>query len=219
MTKALVQSEKVRIIAYDENAEAAIRSLLEAQSSEEELSLLEKNLEFFIHPTDDVWVRDNGPIFVRDCEGKIVVEDWGFNAWGRKAQFKKCDRIPSLIAADLGLEVVKVGMVNEGGSVEVDGRGTLMGCRSSITNSNRNPNLTEAQIEDIFRRYYGVDHFLWLDGVAGKDITDMHIDGFARFVPENSILTMSKDDLAYWEVPQKDIETLHSALNSEGEPF
>lgn len=107
-------------------------------------------------------------------------------------------------------------MINEGGSVEIDGKGTMMGCRSSITNKNRNPKLSEAQIENIFRQYYGVEHFLWLDGVAGKDITDMHIDGFARFVPENSILTMSKEDLEYWEVPQKDIETLHNSVNSQG---
>ena len=74
-------------------------------------------------------------------------------------------------------------MINEGGSVEIDGKGTMMGCRSSITNKNRNPNLTEAQVEDIFRRYYGVNHFLWLDGVAGKDITDMHIDEFCSVCP------------------------------------
>ena len=79
-----------------------------------------------------------------------MIEDWGFNGWGGKAKFKNCDKIPTLIAADLGLEVVNVKLINEGGSVEIDGKGTLMGCRSSIFNKNRNPKFTEAQIEDIF---------------------------------------------------------------------
>lgn len=73
-----------------------------------------------------------------------MIEDWGFNAWGGKAKFKKCNKIPTLIAADLKMEVVKVDMINEGGSVEIDGKGTMMGCQSSITNKNRNPDLTKA---------------------------------------------------------------------------
>jgi agmatine deiminase len=85
-------------------------------------------------------------------------------------------------------------MVNEGGSIEVDGRGTLMAKRSSILNRNRNPGWTQTDCEAYFRRYLGVTNFIWLDGTPGADITDDHIDGTARFANGDTIVTHKRDD-------------------------
>lgn len=110
-------------------------------------------------------------------------------------------------------------MILEGGAVELDGKGSLMATKSSILNKNRNPGMTQEQAESLFTTYLGATHFIWLDGVAGLDITDMHIDGFARFGENNTIITMSRDDLHYWELTENDINTLYRAKNINGEPY
>jgi agmatine deiminase len=110
------------------------------------------NVEFKIYKTDDVWIRDNGPIYARDKDGNLVVEDWGFNGWGNKAQYENCNAVPAKIAKDQNATVVDLNsiMTNEGGSVEIDGHGSLLACKSSILNKNRNPNMSQAQIETVF---------------------------------------------------------------------
>ena len=82
-------------------------------------------------------------------------------------------------------------MINEGWSVEIDGHGTLLATRSAILNENRNPGMTQDEVENIFTQYLGVKNFIWLDGVAGLEITDMHIDGFARFYDDETMVTLS----------------------------
>jgi agmatine deiminase len=179
------------------------------------------NVEFKIYPTDDFWVRDNGPIYVRSKTGQLVIEDWGFNGWGGKTDYKNCNAIPSKIAADQNLTKIDLNstMINEGGSVEIDGAGTLMGCKSSILNKNRNLGMTQAQAEAIFTKYLGVTNFVWLDGVAGLEITDMHIDGFARFGNTTTIVTMDRNDLIDWQVPPTDIDKLYAAKNKSGTAY
>jgi len=209
MTQALVGSEKVHVVAYDQTERARITDLLIAAG------VPLSNVDFKIYPTDDVWVRDNGPIYVKDKAGNLVVEDWGFNGWGKKAQFSKCNVIPSKVAADQGKSLVDLNaiMTNEGGSFEIDGQGTLMACKSSILNSNRNSGMTQAKAEEIFTKYLGVTNFIWLDGMAGLEITDMHIDGFARFGNATTIVTMEQSSLLEWEVKQDDIDKLFASKN------
>jgi hypothetical protein len=110
-------------------------------------------------------------------------------------------------------------MILEGGSIEIDGNGSLMATKSSIINSNRNPNLLQAQVEDYLTTYLDVTNFIWLDGVAGLEITDMHIDGFARFLDTTTIVTMDSLSLIYWDVPSSDINTLYNAQNAYGNSF
>lgn len=212
MTRNLAQSEKVFLVAYDDIEKTRIIALLAAAN----ISL--SNVEFKIYKTDDFWVRDNGPIYAKDKDGKLVIEDWGFNGWGNKAQFANCNEIPSKIAADQGKTKIDLNntMINEGGSVEIDGHGSFMACKSSILNKNRNSGMTQAQAEGIFTKYLGVTNFIWLEGKAGLDITDMHIDGFARFANSTTIITMNQADLVDWQVPQGDITTLYGAKNKAG---
>ena len=175
MTKELVASEKVHIIAYNATEKMRISALLTAAT------VPLTNIDFKIFQTNDVWVRDNGPIFVKDSNGKMQIEDWGFNGWGNKTAYKKCDVIPSSVGSAIGVPVVNLNasMKIEGGAYEIDGEGVFLATKSAILNSNRNPNMTQAQAEAILSANLGVTKFIWLNGVAGLEITDMHIDGFA----------------------------------------
>ncbi len=211
MTRELVDGEKVHIIAYNLEEKNHIIQVLTSAG----VSLT--NVDFYIHPNNDVWVRDNGPIFVFDNDGYMKILDWGFNGWGEEAPFALCDAIPQLVSDDINIPYIDLSsMILEGGSMELDGNGTLMATKSAIINPNRNPNLTQSQIEELMTINLGVTNFIWLDGVAGLEITDMHIDGFARFHDSSTIVTMETSDLLYWEVPASDIDILYNAQNIDG---
>ncbi len=221
MTKELVTSEKVHIIAYNDTEKNRIIGLLNAQN------FPLTNVDFKIYKTDDVWIRDNGPIFVHDKNGSLVIEDWGFNGWGNKTdsgypiEYANCNVIPQKVGADIGKTVVDLNntLINEGGSVEIDGNGTMMACKSSILNSNRNPGKTQAEVEAVFKKYLGVTNFIWLDGQAGLELTDQHIDGFARFGNSTTIVTMNESDLLDFDVKQSDITKLYASKNKKGENY
>ena len=214
MTAALVGSENVHIIAYNTYEKNRITTLLN------NANVSMANIDFFIHQNDDVWVRDNGPMFVYDTNDDLTILDWGFNGWGGDTPYFKCDLIPSLVANDLTIPVVDLGgMVLEGGAIEHDGKGTMMATRSSVTHSSRNPYLSEAQIENYLSTNMGISNFIWLDGVYGSEITDMHIDGFVKFANDSTIVTFNNSDLEYWELSQSDIETLNNAKNIDGDAY
>ncbi len=215
MTHALVGNEKVHLVAYDQTEKNRIVALLTTAN------IPLTNIDFKIYKTDDVWSRDGGPIYVHDKSGNLVIQDWGFNGWGNKFDFKNCNTVPAKIGIDQGKTVVDINstMIVEGGAVEIDGNGTMLLTKSAILNRNRNPGMTQSQAEAIFKKYYGVTHFIWLDGVAGLDITDMHIDGFAKFANGNKLVTMSQADLLYWEVPQADINKLYASKDKNGAAY
>jgi agmatine deiminase len=216
MTAALIGGEKVHIIAYNNAEKNRIINLLN------NANLPLANVDFYIFKTNDVWIRDNGPIFIRDNMGNLKVEDWGFNGWGGKFRSNLCNPIPTSIGNAINLPVVSLNstMTNEGGAVELDGNGVLMACKSSIisqspSNSVRNPGMTQVQAETIFSQNLGVSKFIWLNGKVGdsEDVTDLHIDGFAKFVDDTVMVTMKKKDLIYWCLSLSDITTLYNASN------
>jgi agmatine deiminase len=127
----------------------------------------------------------------------LLALDWIYNAWGGKyPPWDADDAVPPQVAAHLGLACVAPGMVLEGGSIDVNGRGTLLTTEACLLNPNRNPHLTRAQIEQYLRDYLGVVHVLWLgDGIVGDD-TDGHIDDLARFVDPCTVVTVVEDDPA-----------------------
>lgn len=208
MAKALHTGERVHIVVYDSDEQNRVSQLL----ADEGLSM--GSIDFFVWKTDDVWIRDNGPQFVFDQRQKLNVQNWEFNGWGNKSEFQHCNQIPGKIARSLGLPLINVPMVNEGGSIEVDGKGTLMAKRSSILNNNRNPGWTQDQVENYFKQYLGVSNFIWLEGVKGGDITDDHIDGTARFAGESTIVTYFPADSERGEY-----EILSKATNAQGESY
>jgi len=212
LTRELRTSENVHIIAYNETEKNRIITLLNNASVDL------TNVDFYIYPNDDFWIRDNGPIFVRDNNGNLVIQNWGFNGWGNKADYSNDNTIPNRVGQSQNRTVADLNsvMINEGGSVELDGNGSLMACKSSILNTNRNPGMTQAEAETIFRTYLGATNFIWLEGQAGLEITDQHIDGFARFGNSTTIVTMNNNDLLQYDVLQSDIDKLYAATNKDG---
>ncbi len=155
-----------------------------------------KQVEFFIHPTNDAWCRDHGPAFLLNTNTKSkVVVDWSYNAWGNKyPPFDLDDVIPTLVANHFKLPVFNPGIVMEGGSVEFNGEGTLLTSTACLLNKNRNPSLDRSEIEEYLAHYYGVEQILWVDdGIVGDD-TDGHIDDTVRFVNADTILTVIEEN-------------------------
>jgi agmatine deiminase len=162
------------------------------------LTELLNQITFYFHPTNDAWCRDHGPAFLLNHHSKEkAIVDWGYNAWGGKyPPFDLDDVIPTRIGEKLGLQVFHPGIVMEGGSVEFNGKGTLLTSRACLLNENRNPHLNQSQIEQYLVDYYGVDHILWVnDGIIGDD-TDGHIDDITRFVNEDTVVTVIEENRA-----------------------
>jgi agmatine deiminase len=190
--KLLTESEKVRININDERKKAfAIDHLTKAGAN---LS----RVEFFLHPTNDAWCRDHGPAFLinANAENKKVIIDWNYNAWGNKyPPYDLDDVIPTLIGNHFNLPVFHPGIVMEGGSVEFNGEGTILTSRACLLNGNRNPHLTQQQIEQYLFDFYGMEQVLWVnEGIVGDD-TDGHIDDTVRFINEDTVLSIVETDV------------------------
>ena len=189
--KLLAEGEKVNINVVDEGMKQ--KALKHLQQTTADLN----NVEFFMHPTNDAWCRDHGPALLinPDAAQKKIIVDWGYNAWGGKyPPFDLDDNIPTLIARHYDIPVLYPGIVMEGGSVDFNGKGTVLTTTSCLLNDNRNPQLNQSQIEAYLRNYYGVDNILWLgDGIVGDD-TDGHIDDLTRFVNETTVVTAVEED-------------------------
>jgi agmatine deiminase len=196
MAAAVAKFEPIRVLVRDkaemETARAAIGAALG------DLAPI-AHVEMLSIATNDSWIRDHGPIFVNriaptDTPQQIAL-DFGFNSWGEK--YGACDlddASPRRLAEHYGFSVVEPGIVLEGGSIDVNGTGSLLTTESCLLNRNRNPHLSRAEVEDYLRVYLGVTNVLWLgDGIAGDD-TDGHIDDLARFVTRDTIVTVVEED-------------------------
>ena len=190
IARLLAQSELVRINVANEDRAAEVRALLLRGGVD--LAAV----RFHLIPTDDSWVRDHGPIYVvRGGERAII--NWGYNAWGDKyPPYNLDDQVPARIAAESGEQVFTPGIVMEGGSLDVNGRGTLLTTEACLLNPNRNPQLSRGEIEGYLRDYLGVSRVLWLgDGIVGDD-TDGHVDDLTRFVTADTVVTALEEDPA-----------------------
>ena len=189
--RQLALSEKVRINVNDEAMKAFAKKCLDDGGVDM------KQVEFFLHPTNDAWCRDHGPAFLVNhaADFKKAIVDWNYNAWGGKYPPHDLDDvIPTLIGRHYQIPVFSPGIIMEGGSVEFNGKGTLITSTACLLNPNRNPHLNQAQIEEYLRNFYGVDQVLWVDeGIVGDD-TDGHIDDTVRFVNENTVLTVIEEN-------------------------
>ncbi|MDF2433440.1 MAG: agmatine deiminase, partial [Mucilaginibacter sp.] len=169
-------------------------------------------VEFFEFPTNDAWCRDHGPAFLINPETKQkVIIDWGYNAWGGKyPPYDLDDVIPTKIGTHFRLPIYHPGIVMEGGSVDFNGRGTILTTTACLLNKNRNPHLNQQQIEDYLFKFYGAEQILWLgDGIVGDD-TDGHIDDITRFTNEDTVVTVveeNKNDENY-TLLQENLQTL-----------
>jgi agmatine deiminase len=219
MIGELVAHEEVHINVAGPDMESDVRDIL-ARAGVSAARI------FFHHiPTNDAWCRDHGPIFIQRDQGggrEQAIVDWGFNAWGGKyPPFDLDDVVPTRIGAELGLRVFAPGIVMEGGSLDVNGRGTLLTTESCLLNPNRNPGLDRREIERYLGDYLGVRRILWLgDGIVGDD-TDGHVDDLTRFTDPRTVVTVVEDDPADPNcAPLRDnLERLRSMRDQDGAPF
>jgi agmatine deiminase len=189
---ALSEGETVRINVLDEAHERHVAGLLAGRADPARLRLHRI-------PTNDAWCRDHGAIFVtrRGTEAPLLALDCGYNAWGGKYRpFDLDDQVPGKMAGLLGVPHRTVDMILEGGSLDVNGAGTLLTTEQCLLNPNRNPQFGRGEIEQRLRDNLGVRQILWLgEGIVGDD-TDGHVDDLTRFVAEDTVVTVVETDPA-----------------------
>jgi agmatine deiminase len=218
MTMALHEYETVHIIVPDESRKEHLQHQLMFYS------LNESNIDVHIIPNDDVWVRDCGPIFLKNDQSELAVTTWNFNGWGERYPFKKDRLVPTEVAKTLSLPLFSAHITLEGGAIEVNGKGTLIATRSSIINPNRNPGKSQSEIEASIKEYLGIQHIIWLSGaprefcdLVGSE-TDLHVDGYARFTDESTVLYSWADDESnnFYPILKQHRDELRNAWTESG---
>jgi agmatine deiminase len=196
-------AEIVRLLACRERVHLLVEDTKAQQRSQGILERTGANLDgvsFHQWPTNRSWMRDSGPIFVRNAEGRVGLTNWRFNGWAKYSDWKLDNKLPGRVAKLLGLPewqpTIKLEdgrehrIVLEGGSIDVNGAGILLTteeCQLSEIQQ-RNPGISRAQLEQAFHDYLGIDQTIWLNrGISGDD-THGHIDDIARFVGSTTIV-------------------------------
>ena len=212
--KFIAELSKSEIVNINVEDEAAKETITEALS---ELKADLSRVKFHFFRTNDAWCRDHGPAFVLKANQKALI-NWDYNAWGGKYPCELDNLIPLKIAEEMNLEVFHPHIVMEGGSIDVNGCGTLLTTTACLLNPNRNPLLSQGEIEEKLCQYYNVDKVIWLgEGIEGDD-TDGHVDDITRFVNPTTVVTVveeNKNDANY-QVLQDNLSLLKTARLQDG---
>ncbi|MFZ1375497.1 MAG: agmatine deiminase family protein [Geothrix sp.] len=179
--------EALDLLVQDDALEAQARAVLAPVLA---------NVRFHRVPVGDIWLRDTAPIFVQDAARTLHAACFRFNGWGGKYELPGDDQVAGRVAAITGLPRLDHGWVLEGGSVEVDGEGTVLTTRQCLLNPNRNPGMNQIQIEAALREGLGAEKVLWLDEGLLNDHTDGHIDTLVRFTAPGVVVCMEARDPA-----------------------
>ncbi|TWT11524.1 agmatine/peptidylarginine deiminase [Reyranella sp. CPCC 100927] len=176
------------------------------------------NIDFLPLALDDIWVRDYGGCFVVDDTGDLGVVDLNFNGWGGKQRAGNDTRVARILSDELKADYIASSLTGEGGGIEVDGHGTAILTESCWINANRNPGLGKTQIETELKRRLGLRKIIWLPGIRDKDITDAHVDFYARFVrPGVVIANLDNDPQSYdYALTRQHLDILKSATDADG---
>lgn len=167
---------------------------------------------------DDSWARDNGPIFVRREDNRLALVNFRFNGWGHKQPYEKDDRLPILLAERMRIRRYDAPMVLEGGSISVDGDGTLLTTEQCLLNVNRNPSMSREGIEQVLDSYLGIRKVVWLARGVEDDMTDGHVDGVAGFAMPHVVLAAhTRDDSdPNHRTLEENLARLESATDAKG---
>ncbi|HJT78590.1 MAG TPA: agmatine deiminase family protein [Gemmataceae bacterium] len=227
IVRHLQTGEVVRILVNDAAGEKRARRVLTRAGVDL------GRVEFFPIPTDRVWTRDYGPMFVATARGELAILNWHFNGWAKYDDWRQDDAVPFEVAQRLGIRRLmsptRNGMRNtpvvvlEGGSIDVNGAGCLLTTEECLLSpvQERNPGMTRADYERIFARYLGVRKTLWLGrGIAGDD-THGHVDDLARFVGPRTVVAAVEDDTAdvNYAPLQENLERLRGMTDQDGRPL
>jgi agmatine deiminase len=195
MVRLLSQVERVFLLVENGAAEKRARAILQKAGAKL------KAVEFFRVPTDRGWMRDSGPICVKNAVGQVRYNNFVFNGWAKYDNHKKDEQAVRRLNAQRKRRLVFPEykgrrVVLEGGSIDVNGKGTLLTTEECLQSKvqERNPGFTKEDYAEVFRTYLGVSNVLWLgNGIAGDD-THGHVDDLARFVSENTVVTIVEED-------------------------
>lgn len=213
LVRTILEFEPVRLVVKDSECRESIQKHL---GDLPRLSLFSSDL-------DDVWIRDNGPIFTeryfRDQlpmvpdqkDGReLVATCWGFNAWGGKYPFAKDRLIPEKVARWSGKPSVVVPMILEGGSLDHNGENVCLTTKQCLMSQTRNPNLSMEQIQEVLREHLGVQSVIWLNEGLEGDHTDGHVDTITRFVDSQTIVHSMAHDPAdpNWAYMEENMQIL-----------
>lgn len=209
----IARFEKVELLVRDEESERDARARLEGA-----------NVTFHRVPLDDVWIRDNGPLFVkrRGPDGpEVAFTNWRFNSWGGKFQWQHDDAVPEFVAERLGAGHWDLPQVLEGGAIELSGAGVALTTRSCLLTETRNPGLSEDDYARLLRQNLGIEKLLWLTGGLENDHTDGHIDTITRFVNERTVVTSvaAEPSDANFAPMQQNLAALRAMTDLDGQPF
>ena len=142
---------------------------------------------------DDGWARDSGAIFLLNQDNKLGGVDWEFNGWGKFSPFDSDNKIAKFMIEKTGATYFKNNMILEGGSIHVDGEGTLITTEQCLLNKNRNPNLSKENIEKNLKEFLGVQKIIWLKHGIDEG-TDGHVDNVACFVNIKKVMALTCSD-------------------------
>ncbi len=222
IVRHLSQVEQVHILVQDAAAETRATNMLRRQGANF------TRLHFHRWRTDRVWLRDSGPIFVKNGNGEKSLTNWRFNAWAKYDNWRNDDKIPAHITKLYSMKSIEPSihgkrLVLEGGSIDTNGEGVLLTTEECLLSDiqQRNPGVSKQQLEQAFHDYLGIEQVLWLNrGCAGDD-THGHVDDITRFVAPNTILTAIEPNTADENhLPlAENLERLHAARNLKKKPF
>lgn len=220
-------TEIIRAIADDEIVALVAPDVRQPWTALSQAGVNMDNVLLASVPTNDTWARDFGPITLVDEDGKAHFCDFKFNGWGLKFAADK----DNMITRDLifkkvmlrgGGYVNRLGFVLEGGSVESDGRGTLLTTSECLLSLNRNGDKSKDDVESYLTECFSLSKVLWLDhGYLAGDDTDSHVDTLARFAPNDTIIYVGCDNPEdeHYKALKAMKEQLMSMTTIEGNPF
>src|SRR5437868_2117421 len=228
----LTRHEGVDLIVKDTSAQKNARTILNRTNA------LNQNVRFHRWPTDRVWTRDSGCTFVQRGAGiparnlreapRLCAVTWRFNAWAKYSNWKKDEKIATQMAKAGGAQEIRATkdgrpIVLEGGSIDVNGQGTLLTTEECLLSKvqQRNPGMTRKDYENVFAEFLGITKVIWLgNGIEGDD-THGHVDDLARFVTSDTVVTVVEQNPkdSNYEPLKDNLHRLKSATNQDGKPL
>ncbi|AIY40522.1 Agmatine deiminase [Collimonas arenae] len=206
------------LIARTISASEPVNMLVREEDYEHAARLCGNAVKLVVQPIDDLWMRDSGPVFVKNRQGGLAAVNFNFNGWGEKQDYDSDALVAGFVGQHAGVKMLDSTLVLEGGGIEVDGQGTAIITESCVLNPNRNPGVSKAQCEAELRRLLGLEKIIWLPGIAGHDITDGHTDFYARFCRPGVVVAGYETDPASAEraVTQRHLDILRKASDARG---
>ena len=208
--EAIAEFEPVTVIVNKSDLEQMGRHIHNSQ------------IEYLLAEHNDSWFRDNGPTFVVNWQGELAAVNWSFNAWGGKyAPWDMDDLLAEKILEHENIRAFHAPLVMEGGSIHVDGEGTLLTTEECLLNPNRNPGLNRSEVEIHLREHLGVEKVVWLKRGLSGDETDGHVDNIACFAAPGRIMMQVCHDPEdeNHEICRENVQILSSITDAQGRQF